>query len=213
MFVGCRYWISGWKWNWNLITITILHTQIIRLSEGFCLQDTLFQKNVDTPFFISYTWFVLYPIGYYWHTFTEYCVRVALKDYNSIRLLAFLLDLRYFHGGINGVSKIWNPTRSNLHDDFPHRSFFWQATKYDCLLMIQSDRNNVNLVMRKRLSRAWTTNAADTFNTSPLRHCGGKIADDIFKFIFFNENFEFRLKFHWSLILSVQLTISQHWFR
>ena len=36
---------------------------------------------------------------------------------------------------------------------------------------------------------------------------------DIFKCISFNENFVFRLKFHWSLFLRVQLTIVHHWFR
>ena len=30
---------------------------------------------------------------------------------------------------------------------------------------------------------------------------------------FFNEMYEFRLTFHWSLFPSVQLTIFQHWFR
>ena len=39
-------------------------------------------------------------------------------------------------------------------------------------------------------------------------------ADDIFKRIFFSmKMFEFRLKFHLSLLLKVQLTIFQHWFR
>ena len=35
----------------------------------------------------------------------------------------------------------------------------------------------------------------------------------ISKCIYLNENYEFRLKFHWSLFLRVQLTIFQHWFR
>ena len=38
-------------------------------------------------------------------------------------------------------------------------------------------------------------------------------ADDIFRCIFVNEQFGFFIKFHWSLLLRVQLTITQHWFR
>ena len=38
-------------------------------------------------------------------------------------------------------------------------------------------------------------------------------ADDIFKCIFLNENVEFRLKFHWSAFLRVQLTTCHHWLR
>ena len=37
--------------------------------------------------------------------------------------------------------------------------------------------------------------------------------DDIFKCIFLNEMFEFRLKFHWKLFLRVQFLIIQHCFR
>ena len=35
--------------------------------------------------------------------------------------------------------------------------------------------------------------------------------DDIFKCIFLMTEYGFRIKFHWSLLLRVQLTISQHW--
>ena len=51
-----------------------------------------------------------------------------------------------------------------------------------------------------------------------LTHWGRDKMDSIFQTTFPNafssmEMFEFRLKFHWSLFLRVQLTISQHWFR
>ena len=40
------------------------------------------------------------------------------------------------------------------------------------------------------------------------------LADHISKCIFFYmKNFEFLLKFHWSLFLRIQLIIIQHWFR
>ena len=38
-------------------------------------------------------------------------------------------------------------------------------------------------------------------------------AGNIYKYIFFNEMYQFRLKFHWDLFLRVRLTIFQHWFR
>ena len=46
---------------------------------------------------------------------------------------------------------------------------------------------------------------------SPTGQNGRCFADDIFRCIFTNEKF-CRLKFHWSLFLRVQLTITQHWF-
>ena len=50
-------------------------------------------------------------------------------------------------------------------------------------------------------------------NTLRLRQNGRYFPDDIFECIFLKENFQFRLKFHWSLFPRVQLTIFQHWFR
>ena len=50
-------------------------------------------------------------------------------------------------------------------------------------------------------------------NTLRPRRDGRHFADDILKCIFIMKMFEFRLKFHWSLFLRVQLTIFQHWFR
>ena len=52
-----------------------------------------------------------------------------------------------------------------------------------------------------------------TFNILRPRQFGHLFTDDIFKFIFVNEKFEFWLKFHWSLFPRVQLTICKHWFR
>ena len=50
-------------------------------------------------------------------------------------------------------------------------------------------------------------------NTLRPRQNGGHFADDTFKRISLNEKMlEFRSKFHWSLFLRAQLTISQHWF-
>ena len=51
-----------------------------------------------------------------------------------------------------------------------------------------------------------------------LTHWGRDKMDAIFQTTFSNafswmKMFEYRLKFHWSLFLMVQLTISQHWFR
>ena len=53
------------------------------------------------------------------------------------------------------------------------------------------------------------------FNTLRPRQNGRRFPDDIFKCIFFNENYEFRLKFHCSLFLGAQLTMVQviAWYR
>ena len=48
-----------------------------------------------------------------------------------------------------------------------------------------------------------------TFNTLRPGQNGRRFADDVFKCIFLNGG----LKFHWSLFLSFQLPIFQHWFR
>ena len=46
----------------------------------------------------------------------------------------------------------------------------------------------------------------------PKQNCC-HFGDNIFKFIFLNENVRISLRFHWSLFLRVWLTILQHWFR
>ena len=50
------------------------------------------------------------------------------------------------------------------------------------------------------------------FNTLRPKQNGRHVADDIFQRIFLVEMFAFRLNFHWSFFLWVQLTICQHWF-
>ena len=50
-------------------------------------------------------------------------------------------------------------------------------------------------------------------NTLSVRQNGRHFADDTFKRIFLMQMLEFRLKFHWSLFLRVQLTIFRDWFR
>ena len=51
------------------------------------------------------------------------------------------------------------------------------------------------------------------FNSSPPTQNDSHFADDIFRNISVSENFVFWLKFHWSLLLRTQLTITQHWLR
>ena len=51
------------------------------------------------------------------------------------------------------------------------------------------------------------------FNTLRPRQNCRHTADDIFKCIFLMIMYAFRLRFHWNLFLSFELTISQHWFR
>ena len=48
---------------------------------------------------------------------------------------------------------------------------------------------------------------------SPPGQNGRHFADGIFRCISVNEKFVFWLKYHWSLFVSFQLTINQHWFR
>ena len=50
-------------------------------------------------------------------------------------------------------------------------------------------------------------------NTLRPRQNGRHFADDILNAFSWMKMFEYRLKFHWSLFLRVQSTISQHWFR
>ena len=68
-----------------------------------------------------------------------------------------------------------------------------------------ADRTQVGLMLAP-----WTLLSA-----LGARRNGQQFADDIFRRIFFNENvaIELRSKFHWSLLLGVQLTLFQHWFR
>ena len=50
-------------------------------------------------------------------------------------------------------------------------------------------------------------------NSSPPGQNGRLFTDDTFRCISGMKSFVFWLKFHWSLFLSVQLTITQHWLR
>ena len=50
-------------------------------------------------------------------------------------------------------------------------------------------------------------------NTLGSRQNGRHFADDIFKYIFLNENFQISIKISQSLLLWVPSTIFQHWFR
>ena len=62
----------------------------------------------------------------------------------------------------------------------------------------------------------WTPMSAvsqKAVNTLRPRRNEQHFAEDIFKRIFSMKMFEFRLKFHWSLLPRVELTIFQHWFR
>ena len=51
------------------------------------------------------------------------------------------------------------------------------------------------------------------FNSFPPGQNGRLFPDDIFRCILMNEKFCILLKFHWSLFLRIQLTITQRWFR
>ena len=83
------------------------------------------------------------------------------------------------------------------------------------------EHNKVRLVEKiwshKRLCRPSITLISSPkrvcFNTLRPRQNGRHFADDILKCIFCMKMYEFRLKFHWSLFLRVQLTILQHWLR
>ena len=66
----------------------------------------------------------------------------------------------------------------------------------------------------------WVTAGVRTWyqQMTSLTHCGRDKMDAISQTTFSNafswmKMFEYRLKFHWSLFLRVQLTMSQHWFR
>ena len=52
-----------------------------------------------------------------------------------------------------------------------------------------------------------------SFNTLRPRQNGRHFADNVLKCNFLNESYEFRLKFYWSLLIRVKLTIFHHWFR
>ena len=51
------------------------------------------------------------------------------------------------------------------------------------------------------------------FKTLRSTQNGRRFATDNIKCIFLNENSEFQIQFHWSLLPRVKLPINQHWFR
>ena len=54
---------------------------------------------------------------------------------------------------------------------------------------------------------------ASMINTLRPRQNDGRFPENITKYIFLNEMYEFRLRFHISLFLRFELTIFQQWFR
>ena len=74
----------------------------------------------------------------------------------------------------------------------PWREAAWAPTRARTQATLNS-HFTVNTLRRDQIADIWQTTFSNVFLTMKL--------------------FEFRLKFHWSLFLGDQLTISQHWFR
>ena len=74
-----------------------------------------------------------------------------------------------------------------------------------------------DVTMEQRLEEVTVNDATvyrrDKFNSFPPGQNGRHIADDIFRCVFVDEKFGILIKFHRSLFLRVQLTITQHSFR
>ena len=81
-------------------------------------------------------------------------------------------------------------------DNFPPMSYSHQARVTVCIHTVDMP----------------TMTSWKLINSSPPGQNGGHFADDTFRRIFM-KSFIFWLKFHWSLFVSVQLTLPQHWFR
>ena len=98
---------------------------------------------------------------------------------------------------------------------YNHRHKHIHMYTYNALVCVRMCLPNIYTYMHHThtiTSRRAYTRSLFLINPPP-RENRRHFADDIFKCIFLNENFEFSLKFHWSLFSRVQLTISKHWFR
>ena len=83
---------------------------------------------------------------------------------------------------------------------------------------IVSSGNGLSLLRCQAIAKANTGLSLIIPSETYLTHWGRDEMDAISQTTFSNvfswmKSFEFRLKFHWSLFLRVQLTIFQHWFR
>ena len=73
--------------------------------------------------------------------------------------------------------------------------------------------NDVKDVITKKKLDVTTLKLIQSLNTSRLRQNGCHFPDDIFKWIFFNENVWILIKISLKFVSRGQFAISQHWFR
>ena len=117
----------------------------------------------------------------------------------------------------NGLS-LGRPRSHYLNQCWNIVKFQWNL-KWNSNIFIQENAiQNVVCKMWAILSRPQCVNILTMASISKLTHWGRDKMDAISQTTFSSafswmKMFEFRLKFHWSLFLRVQLTIFQHWFR
>ena len=89
-----------------------------------------------------------------------------------------------------------------------------QHNQHDWYLKIQlEDIQNYQMALQYIGKLEFSEVSSLSVNTLRPKRNGCHFADGIFKCISLNENLWFWLTFHWSLFLSVKLTIFQHCFR
>ena len=86
----------------------------------------------------------------------------------------------------------------------------WGQLKYQCIL---SDIYCCPLLLRILILLLFSCHICiGLLKLTSLDKMAAILADDNFECIFLNENNRFQFEFHW-MFLTVQLTITQHWFR
>ena len=82
-------------------------------------------------------------------------------------------------------------------------ALMWYRLKFN----LKKTRTCLNIMLDHDLTISFAINSSHSGQN------GRHFADDIFKCIFLTENVCILIAFHWSFLLRVQLTISEHWFR
>ena len=128
----------------------------------------------------------------------------SIYDYGSIYIIPVNILIRFLHSAEQLLSTKHLPVGiCPYHRDLPLWSCKWKWSQgTTCTTKFQSYPGLLKWEPSKQPLTHWGRDEMDALTQTAFSSA-----------FFWKKMFDFRLKFHWSLFLSVQSTIFQHWFR
>ena len=123
--------------------------------------------------------------------------------------LQFQLQLWSFKSNPNSISNPINLVQLKYHYPITMWNIVWIKWRYAVDICHVAPNLGSN---RSTLAQPMIKSSHGFLNTLLSEQNGPDFADNIFKYLFWIKMFVFSIKFHWSLIVGIQLAISQHWY-